>query len=160
STLESLPPGVRIANAVVSYATYLTDVIWPARLTVFYPLVTDVHPIAVAIAAAVLVVITVGVGRVAAAAPFALVGWFWYLATLLPVIGLTQVGLQAKADRFTYVPLVGIFVIVAWGVPALAARWPGVRTAVALAGAAAVAACAIVSHRQAEYWQDSLVLWE
>jgi Flp pilus assembly protein TadD len=87
------------------------------------------------------------------------VGWFWYLGTLVPVIGLVQVGLQSMADRFTYVPLIGVFIIVAWGSADLAARWPIARRALPVAGAAAVVAFAIAARVQLAYWQDSVTLW-
>jgi tetratricopeptide (TPR) repeat protein len=88
------------------------------------------------------------------------VGWFWYLGTLLPVIGLVQVGPQARADRFTYIPQIGILLIVVWGLYELSRRLPNPRIVLAPLAAGAVAACTIISMRQVHIWHDSVRLWE
>ena len=119
ASLQSFPPAIRAANAVVSYATYLWRTLWPAGLALPYP-----HPgaelsgWAIAGSLATLTLITVVAVRSRARHPFLLCGWVWYLVTLLPVIGLIQVGRQAMADRYTYVPLIGVFIMIAWGIPA------------------------------------------
>jgi tetratricopeptide (TPR) repeat protein len=133
ASVELYSPGIRVANAVVSYATYLFKALWPNDLAVYYP-----HPGAlisaasVAVSAVALIGLTALAVRQARHRPYAIVGWLWYLGTLIPVIGLIQVGEQARADRYTYIPLIGIFVIVVWAVAeirAVAPRWllvPGV----------------------------------
>jgi tetratricopeptide (TPR) repeat protein len=129
------------------------------NLAVFYP---DRHniPLAdVALATAALVGLSAAAWRLARAHPYVPVGWLWYLGTLLPVIGLSQVGDQAMADRFTYVPMVGILVIVVWGAAELA---PAIRFPAAglrAAAVAAVVACASIAYVQAGYWQDDATLW-
>ena len=93
-------------------------------------------------------------------APYVAVGWLWFLVTLLPVIGIIQVGSQARADRYLYLPLVGIFLAVVWGAADLARRRPRSRAPVALSIAAAVVLLALAAHRQAGYWRNSGTLWE
>jgi Flp pilus assembly protein TadD len=151
----------RVANAIVSYVIYLRMAAWPANLAVFYP-----HPAyywggglptwEVAAAALLLVAVTAGAVASRQRAPYLLTGWLWYLGTLLPVIGLAQAGAQARADRFTYFPQVGIAVAVCWGVAALV----GSRWRVALAAAAAVLLMLVVqTERQLSTWRNSLALW-
>jgi Flp pilus assembly protein TadD len=134
--------GPRAANAVVAYATYLAQTIWPVRLSVFYP-----HPVGalaaqdVALAAALLGALTAGAVAVARRAPWVPVGWLWFLGTLVPVIGLVQVGAQAHADRYTYLPHVGLFVAVAFSarlLPAAARRLAPAGVALAMVALAAV----------------------
>jgi len=157
---EVIPLGARIANAVESYVAYLGHAIWPAHLAAYYP-----HPILVesparvAAAAALLAIATAAAVRGAAKRPYALVGWLWYLGTLVPVVGLVQVGQQARADRYTYVPLIGLSIIVAWGAADLAKRGVGIRRAVAVAGAIAIAAMAGASWHQVGTWKNSLALF-
>ncbi|MEW6670947.1 MAG: tetratricopeptide repeat protein [Thermodesulfobacteriota bacterium] len=117
-SLETYPFEIRIENAIVAYAAYMAKMIWPQNLAAFYP-----HPEAslslwlVLGAAALMSVISVLVLRTARRYPFLIVGWLWYLGTLVPVIGLVQVGFQAMADRYTYVPLIGLFLMATWGAP-------------------------------------------
>ena len=127
SSLEQVSPGVRVSNALVSYGAYLVKTMWPASLAVFYP-----HPASIGagipawqVAGAVLLVEGSPGSRCMREArrPYLAVGWFWYLGTLVPVIGLVQVGTAAMADRYTYVPLIGVFLAVAWGVPDLLSGW-------------------------------------
>jgi Flp pilus assembly protein TadD len=133
---------------------------WPAGLAVFYPYPPTLPPWwQVTAAAAALVAVSVAAIRGATRRPYLLVGWFWYLVMLVPVIGLFQSGDQLMADRFTYVPLVGLFLIVAWGGADLVARWPRLRPAVVIAAVVAVGACEAVSRVQVEYWRNSGTLW-
>ena len=129
--------------------------VWPADLAVFYPL-----PLATAwwhagAATILLVVATYVAIALAHRRPYVIVGWLWYLVMLLPVIGLVQVGGQALADRYTYLPLVGIFVVVAWGL----ADVPVARPVLAAAACVAIAAYALAAHRQLQVWRDSTALW-
>ena len=108
----------RIANALVSYFEYLRSMLWPSGLSVFYPHPGNALPIWKPLACTiVLVVVTIWVVKEIRRAPYLAVGWFWYLGTLVPVIGIVQVGEQAMADRYTYVPLIGIFIAIAWSLP-------------------------------------------
>jgi Tfp pilus assembly protein PilF len=160
-SLETITLGQRWANAVVSYLRYLGMAVWPGGLTPFYPYPLGGLPLwQVAGASALLLGITVLVFAVARSRPYLAVGWLWYLGTLLPVIGLVQVGNQALADRYTYVPLVGVFLMAAWGLADLAAWRGGLRLVLVPAAAAALLACAVLTVRQISYWHDSRSLWE
>ena len=148
----------RLANALYAYATYLWKMVWPARLAPMYP-----HPGGalsgwqVVLAAIVLIAITAAVWKFRERR-YLLTGWLWFLGTLVPVIGLVQVGDAAMADRYAYIPLIGIFVMIAFGAADLAERtkpgnWPAVPAAVALIS------LAVVTHRQIDYWQSNADLW-
>ena len=160
---ESIPFGGRLENAVVSYGAYLVKTAWPAKLAVFYPHPWSVHAAVpawqVAVAALLLAAATAAALLQAGRRPYLPVGWLWYLGTLVPVIGLVQVGSQAMADRYTYVPLTGIFLAVAWGVPEALRAWRFRRTALALAGAAALLALAAAARVQAGLWKSSTTLF-
>jgi Tfp pilus assembly protein PilF len=159
--LQVFPLGLRVQNALVSYVAYLGKMVWPTRLTAFYPYPSSLPAWSVAGSALLLIVVSVAAWRAARSVPYLAVGWFWYLGTLVPVIGVVQVGIQSMADRFTYVPLVGIFIAIAWGVPDALARWrvPGRRMAVPALAAAVIVACAVGAHAQVAYWQDSVAMW-
>jgi len=123
ASFDKLPLEIRIGNALVSYITYISKMIWPDRLAVLYP-----HPIFLPIwkvvtATLLLMIITVPVILARRKHPYAVVGWLWYLGTLVPVIGLVQAGPQAMADRFAYVPLIGLFIMLAYGAPNILAGW-------------------------------------
>ena len=156
--LENLTFASRCENAVISYGRYLLKLIWPADLAFFYP-----HPGHwpmgwVLLAGALLAGISILVWLVRRRYPFLPVGWFWFIGTLVPVIGLVQVGIQAMADRYTYIPSLGVFVLGVWGIAELARRWQLERTAAALAGLAAVILCAATWH-QIGFWQNSEILF-
>ena len=115
-SFEHFPLWARAGNALVAYVHYLGVLFWPTNLAVFYPHPgTSLSSWKVIGATFLLVVVSAAVVVLRRAAPFLLVGWFWYLITLLPVIGLVQVGLQGMADRYTYIPFVGLFIAIAWG---------------------------------------------
>jgi tetratricopeptide (TPR) repeat protein len=160
-TLVEYPFEVRLANALLSCVAYLAQTVWPARLAVFYP-----HPGAAAVslkaggAALLLAGATLFCLRRVSIRPCLAVGWLWYLVTLAPMLGLIQAGAQARADRYTYLPLVGIFLMVAWGGPMLV---PAFRFREAFLGAAAVLAVSgslVVAHGQVRHWRDSVSLFE
>jgi Tfp pilus assembly protein PilF len=157
--VEAIPPGARLANAIVSYAAYVGKLVWPARLGVFYPHRESSLPLAgVTVAAAALMLATAGALRAGRRAPYLTVGWLWYLGTLLPVIGIVQVGTQAMADRYAYVPAIGLFVAAVWGAAALASG-PQAARALAAAAAAALLALAVRTSLQVRVWRDSLTLF-
>src|SRR5207244_3799461 len=118
------PIGARLANAMVAYLRYAQKLIWPAPLAVLYPLPGAWPSATVIMAALFLLGVSAAALRLALKRPYFAVGWFWFLASLVPVIGLVQVGLQAMADRYTYVPLIGLFVLVAWSAPDWLGRFP------------------------------------
>jgi tetratricopeptide (TPR) repeat protein len=157
--MDMIPIRSRIANALIAYASYLLKMIWPQNLAVFYP-----HPVdwpAANIVGALLLLICISVVAVCLRrrSPYLLMGWLWYLGTLVPVIGLIQVGSQSMADRYTYVPLIGVFVMIAWGAADLVSRWRHRQPAVALVGGLALAGCVVSTNLQVRYWQDSLTLF-
>ena len=156
--LVSLP--VRATNAIVAYAQYIRKMMWPVDLAAMYPMSREFpDPVTIAVAAALLIAITTLAIRTLRRYPYVLVGWLWFLGTLVPVIGIVQVGIQAMADRYSYVPLIGLFLIIAWGVPDLAARIPAARMPLRLAAVVAVAACALLALHQVRYWRSSESLW-
>jgi protein O-mannosyl-transferase len=154
-----LPFSLRVENAVVSYARYLGKIFWPADLSVLY-----LHPgqwpaARVWASAALLVAITALALARMRRSPWLLVGWLWFLGTLVPAIGLRQVGVQAMADRFVYVPILGVFVMVVWSAAELARRWK--LETWALRGATILlVGLGLVSTFQLRHWRDSLALWE
>jgi len=156
-----LPLGSRIANAVVSYVVYLGQSVWPSGLAVFYPHPGDGLPaLQVAGSAALLVLVSALALRWARTRPYLAVGWLWYLGTLVPMIGLVQVGRQAHADRYMYLPLVGLSIAAAWGAADLGSSRRGVRQVLAAAGATAVAVLALTAWQQVKPWQDAVTLFE
>jgi Tfp pilus assembly protein PilF len=156
--LDVLPVHARIAQALVTYATYLGKTFWPAHLMVFYPY-SPSFPAWWSAALVGLLTVSALAILTARRHPYIAVGWFWYLGTLVPVIGLIQVGQQAMAERYTYVPLIGVFMMAAWGVPDLAARWPGRRWALRAAALVVTIACAAAARAQVGTWTNSETLW-
>jgi Tfp pilus assembly protein PilF len=160
---EAISVGVRLQNAAVAAATYLWQMVWPVRLAAIYPhpaLVGGVPAWQVALSLAVLGAVTGLALRSWRRQPAVLVGWLWYLVTLLPVIGIVQVGGQAHADRYTYVPLIGIFLAIAWAVPAVAAATPVRRFALGSTAAIVLALLALQARRQVATWRDNFTLYE
>jgi tetratricopeptide (TPR) repeat protein len=157
--LQIIAPAARIKNAVVSFAIYLRQAVLPLDLAPYYQHLGDALPLWQVLAAgAVIVAITALVLWQARRRPYLLVGWCWYSVALMPVIGLMQVGKQAHADRYTYVPLVGIYIAAAWWLADVARARQAYRPVAALASLA-VAACMILSWVQVHNWQDTYTLW-
>ena len=161
STLEIVPFKLRIANGLVSFVAYMGKMVWPLDLAVFYP-----HPVSelqiwkpVAAGLFLLIVSTV-VLLVAQRCRYVLVGWLWYLGTLVPVIGLVQVGEQAMADRYTYVPLIGLFIVVVWGFADLVKGWRSRRWVVSVSAAVMVLALMAGSWLQVAHWKNSVKLFK
>ncbi|GAJ19716.1 unnamed protein product, partial [marine sediment metagenome] len=151
----------RLGNTFVSYVRYIGKTIWPNRLAVFYPHVRDNLPGAqVAGAVLLLAVITFFVLRSRHKHRYLLVGWFWFVGTLVPVIGLVQVGVQALADRYTYLPIIGLFIIIAWGVSIVSVRWRYKNAILGTAGVVVVLAMIILTRLQVGYWQNNQTLFE
>ncbi len=158
-SLAATPFSYRVGNALVSYVTYLRKTLWPSDLAVFYPPAATLHAGTALAAAAVLAAITVAAVRARRRHPYLLVGWLWYLGALVPVLGLVRQGDQAMADRFTYLPLVGVLVMAAWGAERLAATSTAARRVVVAGAAASAVACAVLSARQVRLWADSETLF-
>jgi tetratricopeptide (TPR) repeat protein len=160
ASLEQVSAATRLGNALVSYVAYLGKAFWPTRLAVFYPHAGgDLSPAGVATAAAILLAVSLGVWRLRRSRPYLAVGWLWYVGTLIPVIGIVQVGSQAMADRYTYIPLIGLGIAVAWGASDACARLPGRRVVLPVAACAAIAALAATASVQIRHWRDSASLF-
>jgi tetratricopeptide (TPR) repeat protein len=158
---ELVPMKLRVANALVSYIKYIGKMIWPQDLAVYYPFPRMV-PIWQTIGTFMLLAcISVIVMRALKKAPYLAVGWLWYLGTLVPVLGLLQAGLwPAMADRWAYVPLIGIFMMIVWGLSDLAARWRLRKAWTSLTIAAVLSIFTITTWVQVGYWNDSIPLFE
>ncbi len=156
---ETYPLNLRISNAAVSYIAYIGKLIYPTRLAILYPHPTDSLPLWQPIAA-LLILIVISAGVICSTRRYLTAGWFWYLGTLVPVIGLVQVGSQRIADRYTYLPSIGIFIMVAWGASELTARWRHRRAILTTAAGIALTALSICTMLQARYWQSSITLYE
>jgi protein O-mannosyl-transferase len=159
AVLEGLSPALRIENALVSYVVYLLKFVWPSDLAVFYPF-APIPLWQAAVAAVVLAAITAFAILRRTTRPYFAVGWFWYLGTLLPVIGLIQVGVQSHADRYTYIPLIGITIILAWAMEDLVAERKWMRPPLSLLTIAICGVWAIITWRDLKYWHDSTALFE
>lgn len=170
--LEDLPMAARVANSIVACAAYIGKMIWPAKLAVFYPLSPPGQSQPVVICLLVLVAITAFVIRFRHNRGYLTVGWVWYLFTLIPVIGLVQVGEQSMADRYTYIPLVGLFIMIAWLIPDIfstkrevARGAKGTETVtvtppwIAPAAIIVLAACFALTYQQVTYWRTSETLF-
>jgi tetratricopeptide (TPR) repeat protein len=150
---------IRAENATVSYVIYLGQTLWPERLAVFYPLPDSIAPWKVAAAAIFLLAVTVIAMRGWRTRPYLTTGWLWYLGTLVPVIGLVQVGAQSHADRYTYIPLIGLSVMLAWGAAEIVRHRPHLRSAVAAAAIGWCVVSIVVARMQTEYWRNSETLF-
>jgi tetratricopeptide (TPR) repeat protein len=159
-SLEAFPLQARIANGLVSYVSYMAKMIWPHKLAVYYPHPETIPLWQVAGSGFLLLGLSVMVIKAAKNLPYLAVGWLWYLGTLVPVIGLVQVGSQAMADRYTYLSLVGLFIMIAWGVSDLLAGWHRGRTVFAIASAILLLGCMVGTWRQVGHWQDSITLFQ
>jgi len=156
---EAIPLFVRIGNAFISYGSYIVKMILPVNLAVLYP-----YPASVILwqffgALLLLIAITAAVIWRMKQSPYLATGWLWYLGTLVPVIGIVQAGSQAMADRYTYIPLIGLFIMIAWGIAEVSQKWK-YRKEVLLAAAALFIICfSILTWKQVGYWHDSLSLF-
>jgi tetratricopeptide (TPR) repeat protein len=164
SSLTHYPLGVRVGNALLSYATYILRMFWPRDLAILYP-----HPgidlpwARVILSALLLAGISFAALRLRRNRPYFLIGWLWFLITLVPVIGIVQVGGQAWADRYTYIPYVGLFIAIVWGVGDLLSRVKPPRVSaplMALAVCVPILICAASARQQIGYWRNSVTLFE
>jgi Flp pilus assembly protein TadD len=156
---SAVPLAVRLANASVACMTYLGQMIWPVNLAAFYPFPEKIPVWESAGAAAVLIAITGLVFFSARRFPYLMIGWLWYLGMLVPVIGLVQVGDQSHADRYTYLPVIGIALLLAWGVRDLTASWRHQRQLLGAATGGMMVVLMICSWQQTAYWRDGESLW-
>ena len=158
--LDVAPLNLRLSISIVSYIAYIGHMAWPSDLAALYP-----YPAAISIwkSAAALVLLLALTGSAIMAVrrfPYVTVGWLWYLGMLVPVIGIVQVGVQAMADRYTYVPLIGLFVVIAWGGHDLLGRGSKIRAQQLVLGIPLVAMLAVMAWVQSGYWADPKTLWK
>jgi Flp pilus assembly protein TadD len=157
--IVSLPS--RAANAVVSYGTYLWQMVWPSKLAIFYPYQDrGVFSWAVMVSLTLACTITALAVWQVKKRPYLAVGWFWYLGTLVPVIGLVHVGDIARADRYTYVPLLGVFIAIVWGITEIGIRFPALRYGTVASAGLVVMALAATTARDISYWHDGISISE
>jgi tetratricopeptide (TPR) repeat protein len=157
--IEKVAFSARLSNAAVSYVRYLGKIFWPHPLTVLYPYTPDLPALSVAASGLLLAALTAAALYLGRKLRYLPVGWFWFLGTLVPMIGIVQVGWQAYADRYTYIPCIGIFIAVVWlAADAIEARkW---RFAAPLAAAAILPALAFTTWTQLPYWHDDIALFQ
>jgi tetratricopeptide (TPR) repeat protein len=158
-SMTALPLGLRTLNALDAYFRYLGKFLWPTDLAAIYTYVGSRPAVAVFAALLVMIAVTGLAFCQRKARPYLAVGWAWYLGTLVPVIGLVQVGNQVMADRYTYLPAIGLFIIVAWGAAEIARAGPSLRVMMVTAALAALVACALAAQSQLLYWQNSETLF-
>jgi tetratricopeptide (TPR) repeat protein len=160
-TFEHFPLSIRIANALLVAVLYIVRMFWPRGLAIYYP-----HPGAAisyaeaAGAGVLLLAVTIAAVRFARRNPYLPVGWFWYLGSLVPVIGLVQIGTQQMADRYTYVPLIGLFIAVTWLAPSLLPAGRGMQAILATLAIGVVAAFSVLAWRQTALFRDSVTLFQ
>ncbi|MGH7982455.1 MAG: tetratricopeptide repeat protein [Candidatus Udaeobacter sp.] len=157
--IERLPFMWRVGNGLVACLTYIEQMIWPARLAVFYPHPARTLPLwEIGLAIVLLGVVSGGAIALRHKRPYLVTGWFWYLIMLLPVIGLVQVGAQAHADRYTYLSQIGLYIVLAWAIPdALSSRIQ--RQILGVAAGVAIIVLACCARIQVSYWRNSETLW-
>jgi protein O-mannosyl-transferase len=158
--VEQRSIGLRLGNAIISYSAYLGQTLYPLNLAVFYPFpTTGIPPWKILSSLVFLAASTVGVFALRRSRPYLVVGWLWYLGMLTPVIGMIQVGTQARADRFTYLPQIGLLLLIAWAIGDLCASLRHRRAILGIGALMALAALMACAHLQASHWKNSESLW-
>lgn len=150
----------RIENSVFAYVKYIGKLLWPRDLAIYYPFPLSIPLWNVIVSLLFLLMLSVAAIRLARSRPYFTVGWFWFLITLLPVIGLIQVGEQSMADRYSYIPATGVFILLAWGVPSLIHDVRYRQRIAALFFGTAVIASAIATWNQLRYWRDDISMYQ
>jgi len=159
NSLERISFPSRVSNALVSYAAYLWQMVYPVDLTVLYPHPGNHVPLwMVGLSALALLAISAGILAGSRKHPYLLMGWLWYLGMLVPVSGLVQVGAQARADRYTYLPQIGLYIVMAWGAVDLCRSWRYRRALLGAGAAAILASLLVLAHGQTRYWKDTVSL--
>ena len=158
-TMENFPPDVRIYNAIVSYCRYIEKALLPLNLSVYYPH-PGMWPIEqVVLAGSVIVLLSILIWRKTERCPYLPVGWLWYLGTLVPVIGIVQVGSQAMADRYSYIPFIGLFIMMVWGVSDLIKNWPYKKILLGFISVLIIVVFSFLSWQRCQLWGDNVALW-
>jgi tetratricopeptide (TPR) repeat protein len=158
-SMVEYPLSMRMENAAISYVRYLGKALWPSGLSPQYPYPEGVLKWEAIGASVVLLAITILVCTAGKRRRYLAVGWFWFLGTMVPMIGLVQVGSQAMADRYAYLPFVGLFILICWGLADWAGEKAAAKIALAVAGCIVLLALSAVTLRQIAYWSDNVTLW-
>ncbi len=160
SELQLLPLWERLSNAAISYWRYVRIMIWPDPLTIYYYYdFNHISVIAAALSVIALILVTAFIWKIRTQRPYCLVGWLWFLGTLAPVIGIVQVGEQAIAERYTYVPLIGLFIAVVWLIGDAVADSPKIKAVAQVLAVAVILACAVKTDAQVKVWKDTVTLF-
>jgi tetratricopeptide (TPR) repeat protein len=159
SAIDRTPFTIRVLHAIISYVQYLATMFFPFHLSVYYPYPAVTHFWQAFAALCLLLLITIAALRQKKDHPWFISGWLWFLVTLIPVIGLLQVGNQARADRYTYIPLIGLFIIISWGGAGSIKKMPFLKVPVIVTALAIVLALSALSRCQLQYWQNGLTLF-
>jgi tetratricopeptide (TPR) repeat protein len=161
ATLEQIPLNYRIVNTFISYISYIGKTLWPSQLAVLYPYHCGALPKAtVAVCASLFILLSALSILIGRRRKYAAVGWLWFIGTLVPVIGLVQVGSQTMADRYMYIPMVGLLIIIGWVVKDLVDKLPGLRTAAAVLATVILSSLLMLTRMQVRHWQNSFTLFE
>lgn len=159
-SFDMVPFGLRIENAVLAYVKYIAKTLWPLDLAVAYPLPKSFALWQVICALFFLLLVSTAAVRARRSHPYVMVGWIWFIATLVPVIGLIQVGGQSMADRYSYIPHIGLFILPAWGVPDIMKHLRYSRPILALLAGSVIIASAVLTWQQLAYWQNNISLYQ
>ncbi|MHC4637090.1 MAG: tetratricopeptide repeat protein [Planctomycetota bacterium] len=158
--VAAIPVNIRIANVFISYLKYITKMFWPQKLAIYYPHpVENISYLSAVLSAVIIIAVSIAVILFARRRKYLLTGWLWYIVTLIPVIGLVQAGSQQIADRYTYIPLTGLFIIIAWLIPDLIGKSRRKNTVLVLAAFITLAPLAAVTYAQLRHWENSLTLF-
>jgi len=159
-SLDAYPLTMRVANALLSYVTYIGKMFYPVNLAALYPYPESIPGLKIAVSTVILILFTLIALRTVHSRPYLMAGWLWYLVTLLPVIGFVKVGPQAMADRYTYIPLIGLLIIIAWGIPPLLAGWRHKKPLLAASALLVVASMSVITWKQIGYWKDTVSVFK
>ena len=160
ASMDTVPMKLRFSNSLISYVRYMGKMAWPNDLAVFYPLPDAILMWKTIGAGLLFIFISITAICFSRHRPYLAVGWLWYIGTLVPVIGLVQVGAQSMADRYTYIPLVGLFVMIAWGVPEVLRRWRYERVILAVSTGLLLLILMVCSWLQIGHWKDGISLFK
>jgi protein O-mannosyl-transferase len=159
-SIGTLPLSVRIGNAFISYIAYIGKMFWPSNLAIIYPYPELLVPWQFIGLVFLLITITLAVIWMVKRSPYLTTGWLWYLGTLVPVIGIVQINNQFMADRFTYIPLIGLFIMVAWGIPDLLRKWKYWKEILLVSSVMSILCLSMIAWIQVGYWQNSITLFD
>jgi len=160
TSFDILPLNVRITNALLSYSTYLGKAFWPHKLAILYPYPDSIPVWCVGVSTVLLGFITYCAIKTARRHPYFIVGWLWYLLILIPVIGIVQIGIQAMADRYASVPLIGIFIVLAWGFSEVSRAWDHRKLKLAALAITSLFVLMTATFKQAQTWRNSVTVFE